>query len=246
MKKSILTILFLAVISNSFAHYIWIETNPSGKINNEHEIKIRFGEFSEGVIEKVSGENFNNVKEFTIWLIAPDGSKTSLQAIAKNDYYSTSFIPQQKGTYTIALDNKNIKVFDYTKYDYTTFKPEYHAKARVVVEGSISELKSTNPEGIEIIDVTPKSHQNTQEVTLKVLYKNTALKNGEITLFTAEKWSLKEKTNDQGLVTFKLPKKTIYTVEVTHEEKVPGTYKEVDYKLIWHCATYFINNTHFE
>ncbi|RLK02971.1 DUF4198 domain-containing protein [Tenacibaculum discolor] len=242
MKKSILTLLFLAVISNSFAHYIWIETNPSGRVNNKHEVKIRFGEFSEGVIEKVDGEHFSNVKDFTVWLIAPDGSKTSLQTIAKNDYYSTSFIPKQKGTYTIALDNKKIKVFDYTKYDYTTFKPEYHAKARIVVGNSISELKPTNPKGIEIIDVTPKLHNRSDKITLKVLYKNLTLKNGEITLFSGDKWSLKGKTNEKGLVTFKLPKKTTYTVEATHEEKTPGTFKGDDYKIIWHCATYFINN----
>ncbi|MEE4001208.1 DUF4198 domain-containing protein [Tenacibaculum sp. FZY0031] len=242
MKKSILTILFLTVISNSFAHYLWIETNPTGKLNNEHEIKIRFGEFSEGVIEKVGEDNYNNVKDFTIWLIAPDGSKTSLQTIAKNDYYSTSFVPQQKGTYTIAVDNKKIKVFDYTKYDYTIFKPEYHAKARVVVGNSISKLKSTNPKGIEIIDITPKHHKNTDEITLKVLYKNSALKYGEVTLFAEGKWFVKEKTDEKGLVTFKLPKKTMYTVETTYEEKTPGTFKGDDYKIIWHCATYFINN----
>ncbi|MDX8552444.1 DUF4198 domain-containing protein [Tenacibaculum sp. 1B UA] len=242
MKKSILTLLFLAVFSNSFAHYIWIETSSTGKLNNEHKIKIRFGEFSESVIEKVGGENYNNVKDFTIWLIAPDGTKTTLQTIAKDDYYSTSFLPKQKGTYTISLDNKNIKVFDYTKYDYTTFKPQYHAKARVVVGTSITELKSTNPEGIEIIDITPKQHTNADEIILKVLYKGTALKKGEITLFTQGKWSVKEKTNEKGLVTFKLPKKTTYTVEATHEEKTPGTYNNVNYNIIWHCATYCIKN----
>lgn len=242
MKKSILTLLFLAVFGNSFAHYIWLETNPTGKLNNEHEIKIRFGEFSEGKLEKVTSNAFNNVKNFTLWLVDPSGHKTLLPTTPSTNYYTASFIPKLQGTYTIALDNKQIKVFDFTKYDYTTFKPQYHAKARVVVGNSIKKLKNTNPEGIEIIDVTPKHHPTTNELTLKVLYKNKALKNSDITLFSGGKWSVKEKTNAKGLVTFKLPKKTTYTVEATYEEKAPGVYNNENYKLIWHCASYFVYN----
>ena len=67
MKKSIITLLFLFFIaSQSFAHYLWIETNATGKIGQTQEIKIFYGEYTYGVIEKVNGEAFPKVKDFTL------------------------------------------------------------------------------------------------------------------------------------------------------------------------------------
>ncbi len=240
MKKHLITLVLLLAVNNIFAHYIWIETSASGTLNTEHAIKIRFGEFSEGVFEKVDDEHFKNVSNFKVWLIDPQGNKTFLQVSPKTDYYAASFIPKINGTYTIALDNKNIKVFDFTKYDYTTFKPQYHAKSRVVVGDNINDLKETNSESIEIIDITTVKYAVSKNVQLQVLYKGKPLEKSEVTLFVADGWSQKITTDVNGIFSFKLPWKTTYTVEATHEEKVPGVYQGINYNILWHCATYGI------
>lgn len=242
MKKHILTAILFFTINQIFAHYIWIETNAIGTINSTHNLKIRFGEFSDGVFEKVNSENFKSVADFKMWLIDPAGKKTLLQVNAKNDYYAASFTPKTNGTYTLVLDNKNMKVLDFTKYDYTTFKPQYHAKARVVIGFNSKNTTKTNPDSIEIIDLTSKNYKVNKEVILLVQYKQKPLIKSEVKLFIADNWTKTLTTDKEGKVSFKLPWKTTYTIETTYEEKTPGTYQGRDYKLVWHCATYCIKN----
>ncbi|ETN96167.1 DUF4198 domain-containing protein [Zhouia amylolytica] len=240
MKKNILLVLMLFLATNTFAHYLWIETNPVGKEHEKHEIKVRFGEYTYGVIEQVNGEAFQGVNDFQLWLIAPDGSKTTLTVNPEKDHYTTSFVPTQKGTYTIALDNKSMKVLDYTAYDFGIFKPQYHAKARVVVGNAIDKTKETNPEGIEIIDLSDDKPGKDQQVTLKVQFKGKPLAKNEIVIYVADLWSKTLETDENGQVSLKLPWQTMYTVEVTYNEQVPGSFNNTAYEFIWHCATYCI------
>ncbi len=241
MKKSILTILLLFVFTPIFAHYIWIETTPIGTLNNEHSIKIRFGEYTHGVIEKVNGKSFSSVKDFSVWVIAPNGTKTALQVTPQLNYYKAVFTPTEKGTYTIALDNKKMNVLDFTKYNYTIFKPQYHAKAKVIVGDVVANQKETNSDSIEIVDISKTPFTQNSKVILKVLYKGKPLAKNEVSIFVQDGWTKKATTNKNGEITFKLPFKTTYTLETTFEEKTPGKFKGKDYKLIWHCATYCIN-----
>ncbi|MCQ0112263.1 Uncharacterized conserved protein, contains GH25 family domain [Zhouia amylolytica] len=240
MKKNILLVLMLFLATNTFAHYLWIETKPVGKEHKKHEIKVRFGEYTYGVIEQVNGDAFQGVNDFQLWLIAPDGSKTTLTVNPEKDHYTTSFVPTQKGTYTIALDNKSMKVLDYTAYDFGIFKPQYHAKARVVVGNGIDKTKETNPEGIEIIDLSDDKPGKDQQVTLKVLFKGKPLAKNEIVIYVADLWSKTLETDENGQVSLKLPWQTMYTVEVTYNEQVPGSFNNTAYEFIWHCATYCI------
>lgn len=240
MKKSLITLLLLLLVTPMFAHYMWLETSPTGTLNNAHTVKVYFGEYTYGVIEKVDSLAFQNVKDFNLWLVSPSGKKQKLDTTAKTEYYEAVFTPIENGTYTIALDNKNMEVMDYTQYDYTIFKPQYHAKTKVVIGEKINNLNETNSDSIEIVDVSKTPFTKNSEVTLKVLYKGKPLADNEVSIFVSDLWSKKLTTNTDGLVTFKLPWPTTYTIETTFEEKTPGNFKGKEYKLIWHCATYCI------
>ncbi|PIF00962.1 MAG: ferredoxin [Maribacter sp.] len=244
IKKIITLFIFMFGISPLFAHYIWLETASTGKLNKEHTVRVYFGEYTYGKIEKVDDEAFQNVKDFTIWVVSPNGTKQKLKPVAKTDFYEATFVPTQDGTYTITLDNKNMDVLDYTKYDYAIFKPQYHAKTKVVVGEVVNETKPTNPNSIEIIDVSKSLVTQNSEVILKVLYKGSPLMDNEVSIFIQDLWSKKLTTNEKGEVSFKLPFKTTYTIETTFEEKTPGKFKGKDYALTWHCATYCIKLHH--
>ncbi|MEE9361501.1 MAG: DUF4198 domain-containing protein [Cellulophaga sp.] len=242
MKKVLLFIALFTITTSTFAHYLWIETAATGSLNTKHEVKIRFGEYTHGVIEKVSGDAFQGVSDFKVWLISPNGTKTSLTLTPKNDFYLGYFIPTENGTYTIALDNKNMDVLDFTKYDFGIFKPEYHAKAKVQIGTEITATISTNKEGIEIIDLSKIAFNADTEVILKVLFKGSPLQKNEIKVFISDLWSKTLTTDENGIVSFKLPWKTTYTLEATYNEKTPGKYNGTEYEFIWHCATYCIIN----
>ncbi|MBU3027892.1 DUF4198 domain-containing protein [Zobellia galactanivorans] len=240
MKKIITLLVLLLSTSPIFSHYLWIEAAPQGQLNQEHQIKVRFGEYTYGVIEKVQGDAFKGVSNFSLWLIAPDGTKTTLPISAKDDFYAASFTPNQKGTYTLALDNKDMKVLDFTQYDFGIFKPQYHAKAKVVVDKKPAAIAKTNVDGIEIIDVSPDPFGVSKEVSLQLLFKGKPLAENEVSIFVSDLWSKKLSTDQDGKISFQLPWPTKYTVEATYNETVPGTYKGLDYEFIWHCATYCI------
>lgn len=237
MQKTLITIVLIAfTATKSFAHYLWVETNPTGYIGKEQLIKVHFGEYTYGVIEKVNGDAFNNVNHFDLWVVDAQGYKTALKTTAQNDYYLSKFTPKTNGTFTVVLNNNKIDVIDYTQYDFGIFKTHYHATAKFQVGENSNETAALNDSGIVVKDVS----KNNNEVKLQVLFKNEPLANNELKVFVSDLWSKTLKTDENGYVSFKLPWETKYIVETIKKEEVPGTYKGKDYEFIWHCATYSI------
>tara|TARA_R110000765_G_scaffold67270_1_gene130028 strand:- start:2228 stop:2947 length:720 start_codon:yes stop_codon:yes gene_type:complete len=238
MKKIIITIsLLLFTISPMFAHYLWLETDRTGSLQKEQEVRVYFGEYTHGVIEKVKGDNFPSVAKFNLWLIHPDGSKKVLKTTAKEDYYVAYFIPKANGTYTVALNNDNIEVLDYTEWDFGIFKTHYQSTAKVQVGNIIADTKTLNTDGIVIKEL--KSTNG--EIKLQVLFKGKPLTKNEFQIYVSDLWSKTLETDDNGEVSFQLPWNSKYTMETVYEERVPGSYNGKDYEFVWHCATYCIN-----
>ncbi|MFD2101395.1 DUF4198 domain-containing protein [Flagellimonas iocasae] len=236
MKKLIVTLLLITLpVLSASAHYLWIETDGKGTLGQAQEIRVHYGEYTYGVIEKVEGEAFPLVSKFTLWVIAPDGTKTQLNTEAHEDHYLASFTPSQDGVYTIALNNNEIDVIDYTQYDFGIFKTHYHSTAKVQV-GTDGDTKTANPEGI----VVKQLENNGDEVKLQVLYKGKPIAENELKVYVADLWAKTLYTDENGEVSFALPWETKYIVETTTKEEIPGTYKGEDYQFIWHCATYCI------
>ncbi len=234
MKQLIATLLFIALPAlSASAHYLWVETNGTGTLGQIHDVRVHYGEYTYGVIEKVNGEAFTLVSKFTLWAIAPDGTKMELNTEAKEDHYLARFTPSQHGVYTIALNNNQIDVIDYTQYDFGIFKTHYHATAKVQVETD-GDTKTVTPDGI----VVKQLENNGETVKLQVLYKGIPLAENELKVYAADLWSKTLYTDDNGEVSFALPWDTKYIVETTTKEEIPGTYNGENYEFIWHCATY--------
>lgn len=237
MKKYLITafLTILPVLSAS-AHYLWLETIATGKLGEKHEIRVHYGEYTYGVIEQVEGEAFPSVSKFKLWLIAPDGSKTELDTVAKDDHYLAYFTPSKNGVYTVAMNNNEIDVIDYTQYDFGIFKTHYHSTAKIQVGNADADTQVANPGGI----VVKQLAHDGDEIKLQVLYKGEPLAKNELKVYVSDLWSKTLYTDDNGEVAFGLPWDTKYIVETTTKEEVPGTYNGEDYQFIWHCATYCI------
>lgn len=240
MKKVFLLFALIAFNTVSFAHMIWIETNATGKVNQKQQLKVYFGEYAEGLTEKTAGDSFKKVAKFTLWAVAPNGEKTKLETTAAADCYTAYFIPKTNGTYTIVVDNNEIDVLDFTKYNFGIFKPHYHCVTKVVVGTKSNETAAINPEGLTIVDISKTLPTVNGEVTLQLLYKGAILKDKEVDLLLKDHWSKKVKTDANGQIKFSLPWNTTYIAEVTNKEEVPGSYNGKEYQFIWHSTTYTI------
>lgn len=240
MKKSILLLLLLFVSANSFAHFMWVETSPVGKLNKKQDVRVYFGEYTYGEVENAGEEAFNKVMNFDVWVISPTGEKTKLQMTPAIRFYAGSFEPKVNGTYTVVLNNNNIDVIDYTQYNFGIFKTHYHATAKVEVGGSATETAAVNPDGLTIVDITKKVHVENGQTAFKVLYKGQPIKEQEVTVFITDQWSKKAYTDKDGIIKFSLPWGVKYIMEATKKEEIPGKFNGKDYQFIWHCATYCI------
>ncbi len=237
MKTLLILLITLLTSLSASAHYLWLETESQGVLGREQYVRVHYGEYTYGVVEEVAGEGFPRVANFKLWLIGPDGSKTILETAAAKDHYSAHFIPTLPGTYTIALNNNEIDVIDYTQYNFGIFKTHYHATASVQVDDDTNLNSPTNPEGLTVNKIS----QDGTEVRLQVLYKGDPLEGNEVTVYVADLWSKILETDSEGTVSFRLPWETKYIVETTLKEQVPGNYRGKAYQFIWHCATYCIN-----
>ncbi|MDC6362567.1 MULTISPECIES: DUF4198 domain-containing protein [Flavobacteriaceae] len=237
MKTNFIALMLLLFgMATANAHYLWIETEGNGTLGQPHEVRVHFGEYTYGVIEKVKGEAFPSVSKFTLWVIAPDGSKIELKTTPEEEYYLAHFTPNENGVYTVVMNNNEIDVIDYTQYDFGIFKTHYHSTAKVQIGNTDADTKTANPNGIVVKQLT----HNGNEVKLQVLYKGQPLAKNELQIYVADLWSKTLHTDDNGEVSFALPWNTKYIVETTTKEEVPGSYKGEDYQFIWHCATYCI------
>lgn len=228
--------MMLGMVS-TFAHYLWIETNPDAELNKPHEIRVYFGEYTYGVNEKVESDAFKSVNQFTVWVVDAAGNETKLTLTPTEDYYIANFTPKSEGTHTVILNNDNIDVIDYTQYDFGIFKTHYHAMASFQVGSTRANTIAQNKTGITL----KRINNDSGEVKLQVLYKNTPLANVEVAIYVADLWSKKLESDESGFVSFNLPWETKYIVEVTNKEDVPGHYNSKDYEFIWQCVSYCIN-----
>ncbi|PIB34779.1 ferredoxin [Reichenbachiella sp. 5M10] len=234
MKHTILFLtLLLSSVAPSFAHFMWVETNPTGHIDQSQEVRVFFGEYTYGVFEKVGEESFNKMADFDLWVVSPSGKKSTLKTTAKENAYVAQFTPTENGTYTVILDNNNIEVIDYTKYDFGIFKTHYHSVVPVQVGTNITDSVLQNEKGLAI----KKIATNDDTVLLQVFFQNKPLAKNELTVFVADQWSKTLYTDEDGKVSFELPWDTKYIVETTTKEEVPGKYKGDAYEFVWHCAT---------
>lgn len=235
MNKYTLTIaIVLLTIGQSFAHYLWIETNPVGHIGKEQEIRVYFGEYTHGLIEKVEGTPFTNVKDFTLWAVDALGNETQLDVVPMEDYYLATYTPVNQGTHTVLLNNDNIDVIDYTQYDFGIFKTHYHSVAKIQIGDIVNSTFAANQKGITVRNLS----ENADKAKLQILYKNEALPEHEVNVYVADQWSKTLETDKEGYVSFDLPWDTKYIVEVTIKEEKPGSYKGKSYEFIWHCITH--------
>lgn len=242
MKKIILVLLSLVSFNyGALSHALWLEANPQGQVGQPHEVKVYFGEFSAGVLESVSGDSFEFVKRFKVWVIDPKGRKSTIKVTPSENFYLASFTPKQRGTYTILLNNDEIEVMDYSEYNYGIFKTHYHSVAKVVVGEVNSQTISSNQNGITLVDLSTSKPTMNGEVNLQVIYKGTPLADTEVTVFVADGWAKTLTTDEKGKIALQLPWAVQYFVEVSKKEEVPGKYKGTPYEFVYHCATYSID-----
>lgn len=228
MKSFVLTIFLALLISNSFAHALWIETSALGKRGQKHEIAIYYGEYATNERDSVA-KWYSDVKDFTLWLSIPGKEKIKLETIAGSNSFSASFIPEVDGLYVLTISHEAKDLGGTTKY-------EFISSAKVTV-GKVNSTLSTSPPALQITPSESKVYKLNGEVKLIASLNGKPLSKKAISIFSPQGWTKEFTTNANGEVIFNPQWNGRYVAEVSNFEKKAGEHNGKNYTAAWQGAT---------
>ncbi|MFT3705842.1 MAG: hypothetical protein QM802_25960 [Agriterribacter sp.] len=228
MKKMLCSIFLLSLTFNIYAHALWIETNATGKKGQQQEVKIFYGEYAEFSPEKLK-DWYSDVKEFTLWLVNPDGQKTKMITTPQDDHYTAAFTPDKDGVYTLQVSHSAKDLGRTTIYQFNT-------SATVAVgKSDQADIKNnTNPLKFQL-----KTGKGNEPVTIQAFYKDAASEKMSVTVFSPNGWT-KQLEGKNGTVVFTPAWKGKYMIEVSRSDDEKGEHYGKEYTGIWRCATYLV------
>lgn len=228
MKKSFLSIALFFLSFQIYAHALWIETNATGKKGQQQEVKIFYGEYAEFSPEKIK-DWYSDVKDFTLWLVAPDGQKTQLTTAAKEDYYTAAFTPDKDGVYTLQVSHSAKDLGGTTVYQFNT------SAAVAVGKSEAADIKhNTNPLKFQL-----KTGKVNESVNIQGFFNDAASDKLSVTVFSPKGWT-KQIEGKDGVAAFVPEWKGKYMIEVSRMDEGKGDHNGKEYTGIWRCATYLI------
>ena len=233
MKKIVFAILMLLACNLSWAHAIWIETQPTGVKNKAQEIKVFFGEYADKDIT-AADKWFSDLKEFKIIAIAPDGSIETLSTSVSTDHYKSSFTPKQEGVYTISLQHPVKDLYHGTKI-------QYFSSATVKVgKSSAGNEASVNKNLLGLLAKDAATAQKEKELKVIAMFDGKPAAEKEIKVFAPNGWSKTLYSNEAGEITFTPLWSGLYQVEFSHTDDTAREENGNKIKKTFNGATYML------
>ncbi|GGF46189.1 DUF4198 domain-containing protein [Echinicola rosea] len=232
MKTKFSLLFVLALFANlgcAMAHALWIETETSGKKGQEQQVKIYYGEYGEGMIEKVE-DWYSDVKDFELWLIDPQGNKTQLETTASAAFFTASFTPNMDGVYRLQVGHSAKDLGGEYVYQFNTATQVWVGKAKeTTLEGPKTDLA--------LVMTSPDKGGLKNPLHFKVLFKGEAKEGVTVAVDGPTGWSKEYTTDANGEIEVETPWKGQYIVEAVDTEETSGEHFGAPYEFIWRCAT---------
>ncbi|WP_392447216.1 DUF4198 domain-containing protein [Capnocytophaga canis] len=229
MKKTISFIVLFCLAITAKAHTVWLETNTSGKLNKQHEVKIFFGELESPTF---SEKWFSDIRDIDVKVTYPSGKVESLQKTKRESHYVAFFTPTEKGTYTVSVAHLVKDVFREMKITYQSV---------AFVNVNSKEKKELQFGNLPV----QLSAENTdfkvgQKNKIKILKEGNVAEKERVNISYENGWGQSFRSNNKGEISFTLPWKGKYIVEYSYSKKETGTHNGADYKSDYQTITYVI------
>lgn len=237
MKRLLLiTVSLFFCMLTSKADSLWIEADATGQVGKPQTIKVIFGSYSLYRLQKVSTDDFQQVRDFTCWAISPAGKSVPLEFVAKDMAYEARFTPAEKGIYVFLLECKQRRVEDWSNSTSKigVAKQHYYGRTTVQVSGSDTVAQSALS---DLSIVKDPETQSGAQVVLQVLLHGKPVPNATLFMRHPEMKEQKLVTDTAGRVTFHAPKAGRYFALVTLKFETPGTYRGVHYDVFREKST---------
>lgn len=227
-KISLLAVLTLFAIQ-AFSHALWIKTAPAGKTGQAQTVTVIYSEPDDSP-EKIA-DWYSDVKEFELWLTAPDGKKEKLTLTAGEDRYTATFTPDKEGIYILSAGKTAKDLGGTTVY-------QFNASAFVAVgKAALNNEAAKSNELALFTDVVTKQKVN-KPVKLQTYYNGQpAREKMYVSVSSPSGWSRNVMTDENGVAEFTPLWPGSYALEVSKSWKQEGEHNGKAYTGFWRCAT---------
>jgi uncharacterized GH25 family protein len=237
MKRIALIALFILTgVLHGKADSLWIEADATGQVGKAQTVKVIFGSYSLYRLQKVSTDDFQQVKDFSCWAVSPTGKHISLTFSPKDTAYEASFTPSEKGIYVFLLECKQRRVEDWSKSTSKIGVAKQHYYGRTTVK--VGDSEAVAPEALTDLSLVkfPET-QSGADVTLQVLLHGKPVPNATLFMRHPEMKEQKLTTDENGKVSFHSAKAGRYFALVTLKFESPGTYRGVHFDVFREKST---------
>ncbi|CEN34389.1 DUF4198 domain-containing protein [Capnocytophaga cynodegmi] len=230
MKKQLLNILlFLIGCLTTYAHTVWIETETNGKLNKPHQVKVFFGEPD---IPTFTEKWFSDIKDLELLLIYPSGKKEILSKTQKESHYLASFIPSEKGIYTLSVKHLVKDVFKEMKITYQSVA-FVSVGTKEVSELTLGELP------LQLSFDTSAVKTNGTKI-FKMLKEGNVAGKERVSITSENGWAMAYRTDSNGRIKFNPLWKGNYLLEFSWSNKEEGNHNGKSYKMNYQTINYLI------
>lgn len=200
MKKTLLLLPLLMGLGAAQAHQIWVE-----QAAGERAV-VRFGEFGENLREASPGllDKFGQVKG----ILLNGKGETPVDATKGKDGYALPF--SAAAGESIIADDAAYPLYSF-KQGEKQVTNWYRPSARLATGVAALPPKL-------VLDLVPAGETG----KFKVFFKGQALPKAKVALVTQSGWAKEAHSDAEGLVSFDLPWKGQYVLEVAHNDRTPG------------------------
>lgn len=215
-------------ISSARAHALWIDTAPTGKPGEAHQVRIYYGEPAEGLLEDVA-DWWSDVGSFVLTLHLPDGSSRELAVTAKADHYVSTFTPGGNGVHRLSITKPVAETFDGHKY-------QFNGTAFVHVGKETSQTVALSSD-FRLLARSSGSTAIGKAISVDVRLDGEPLTDAEVIVFSPNGWQKTFRTDDKGSISFVPDRPGHYLAEALHSVDVANA----DHKHLHRIATWSFN-----
>lgn len=219
------------------ADSLWIEADAKGQVGKPQTVKVIFGSYNQYRLQKVTTDDFQQIKDFTCWAISPSGKHVNLMFRPKVTAYEAVFTPDEDGTYVLLVENKLRRVEDWSNSSTKigVAKQHYYGRTTVTVGSGQKNVSANALTDLTLVKM-PCSAQDTT-VSIQVLLHGKPVPNATLFMRHPEMPEQKLTTAQDGKVSFTAPKPGRYFALVTLKFDSPGTYRGVHYDVFREKST---------
>lgn len=207
------------------AHAIWIESNPVGIRNQSQTIRVYYGEYASGEIEKTK-DWYSDLNKLKLSLVHSE-SQLELELVDKGDYLETSFAPSKDGVYHVTVSHPAKELGGTTRY-------EFLAQSQIQVGQGVA--SSAVPLSAHFL-FPNKVFKTNDQIEIQLLRGTNPVADEEILVMSPNGWSKSYKTDKQGKIKAEAIWPGTYVIENSHMADQSGNWNDKTYNKNWQGLT---------